>query len=178
MPISTLRHMTRSELLTIAALIVVVAAMRMMPHPMNVTPIGALGLFAGAMLPSRLAWLLPVAALFLSDMIVGFYALPALTLVYAGFWCSAVIGRVWLARKRTPGRYVGAVLASATVFFVISNLSAWLMYYPRTLEGFVQCYVSAIPFFGRSLLGDAMYTTLLFGIYGYIRRYQPQWQTA
>lgn len=170
--------MHKSQLWTIVALIILVAAMRLLPHPMNVTPIGALGLFAGAMLPSRMAWLLPIGALLLSDMISGFYALPAMILVYFGFYCSAVIGRVWLARERTPGRLIGAVLASAAVFFVISNLSAWLMYYPRTLEGFVQCYISAIPFFGRSLLGDALYTTLLFGSYEYIRRCQPHWQTA
>lgn len=178
MPMTTIRNMEKSQLLTIVALIVVVAAMRLLPHPMNVTPIGALGLFAGAMLPSRMAWLLPIAALLISDMISGFYALPAMALVYLGFYCSAVIGRVWLARERTLGRLVGAVLASATVFFVISNLSAWLMYYPRTLEGFVQCYISAIPFFGRSLFGDALYTTLLFGTYEFVRRYQPRWQTA
>lgn len=178
MPITTIRNMEKSQLLTIVALIVVVATMRLLPHPMNVTPIGALGLFAGAMLPHRMAWLLPVVALLISDMVTGFYALPAMALVYFGFYCSATIGRLWLARQRSPGRLVGAVLASATVFFVISNLSAWLMYYPRTLEGFVQCYLSAIPFFGRSLLGDALYTTLLFGIYGFVRHYQPRWQTA
>lgn len=178
MPMTTIRKLETSQLLTIVALIVLVAAMRLLPHPMNVTPIGALGLFAGAALPSRMAWLLPIAALLISDMVAGFYALPAMALVYLGFYCSASIGRVWLAHKRSPGRLVGAVLASATVFFVISNLSAWLMYYPRTLEGFVQCYLSAIPFFGRSLLGDALYTTLLFGTYEFIRRYQPRWQTA
>lgn len=178
MPLTTIRNMERAQLWTIVALIVLVAAMRLLPHPMNVTPIGALGLFAGAMLPHRMAWLVPVAALLISDMIAGFYALPAMALVYLGFYCSASIGRVWLARQRSPGRLMGAVLASATVFFVISNLSAWLMYYPRTLEGFVQCYLSAIPFFGRSLLGDALYTTMLFGSYEFVRRYQPRWRTA
>lgn len=178
MPITTIREMDKSQLWTVVALIIVVAAMRLLPHPMNVTPIGALGLFAGAMLPSRMAWLLPIAALLISDMVNGFYALPAMALVYLGFYCSAVIGRVWLARERTLGRLVSAVLASATVFFVISNLSAWLMYYPRTLDGFVQCYLSAIPFFGRSLFGDALYTTLLFGTYAFVRQYQPRWQAA
>lgn len=178
MPMTSIRNLETSQLWTIIALIVLVAAMRLLPHPMNVTPIGALGLFAGAMLPSRLAWLLPIAALLISDMIAGFYALPAMALVYLGFYCSATIGRVWLAHKRTPGRLLGAVLASATVFFIISNLSAWLMYYPRTLEGFVQCYISAIPFFGRSLFGDALYATILFGTYEFVRRYQPRWQAT
>tara|TARA_R100001015_G_C4616786_1_gene172997 strand:- start:509 stop:1039 length:531 start_codon:yes stop_codon:yes gene_type:complete len=175
---TAIKQMDKSQLLTIVALIIVVAAMRLLPHPMNVTPIGALGLFAGALLPHRMAWLVPVAALLVSDLIGGFYALPAMALVYLGFYCSAVIGRVWLARRRSPGRLVGAVLASATVFFVISNLSAWLMYYPRTLDGFLQCYLSAIPFFGRSLLGDTLYAILLFGTYDVVRRYQPRWQTS
>ena len=56
MPMTTIRNMEKSQLLTIVALIVVVATMRLLPHPMNVTPIGALGLFAGAMLPSRMYW--------------------------------------------------------------------------------------------------------------------------
>jgi hypothetical protein len=49
---------------------------------------------------------------------------------------------------------------------VVSNLGVWLAgFYPRTVEGLVQCYVMAIPFFGSTLLGDLFYAVVLFGLY-------------
>ncbi len=155
----------RSQLLVMLALIALVAAARLLPLPANVAPIGALGLFAGALLPTRLAWLLPIGALLVSDAIIGFYALPVMAMVYLGFAAGAIIGRVFLARQQSVPRLAGAVLCSATVFFIVSNFAVWLSYYPSTLAGFIQCYVNAIPFFGRSLLGDALFASLMFGSY-------------
>ncbi|MEX1198772.1 MAG: DUF6580 family putative transport protein [Pseudohongiellaceae bacterium] len=161
----------RNQWLAIGLLVIIVAAMRLLPHPDNVTPIGALGLFAGAVLPTRAAWLLPVAALLIGDAFTGFYELPAMALVYLGFAGSAVIGRVLLARSRTVSRVAGSALCSALFFFVVSNFAAWLLYYPPTWAGLVECYVAAIPYFGHSLFGDALYTALLFSAWAFFQRY-------
>ncbi|MGM0632933.1 MAG: DUF6580 family putative transport protein [Pseudomonadota bacterium] len=161
----------RRQWFAIGLLIVIVAAMRLLPHPDNITPVGALGLFAGALLPGRTAWLLPIGALLVSDAIGGFYALPAMMLVYLGFAGSAVIGRLLLSRQRTPSRLAGSVLCSALFFFLVSNFAAWMLYYPPTWSGLIECYVSAIPYFGRSLFGDALYTALLFSAYAFFERH-------
>lgn len=59
----------------------------------------------------------------------------------------------------------GAALASSVLFFVLTNFGVWALgsWYPKTWEGLVACYVGAIPFFYNTLVGDAVYTTVLFG---------------
>lgn len=54
-------------------------------------------------------------------------------------------------------------LLGAIQFFITTNFACWLLYYPRTPAGFTACFVGAIPFFQNTLLGDAVFTTVLFG---------------
>lgn len=155
----------RYQWLAVILLVFMVASMRMLPHPDNFTPVGALGLFAGAFLGQRAAWLLPVGALLLGDALIGFYALPVMLMVYLGFAASTLVGRIFLAKQRSPGRLFGAVFVAALLFYLLSNFAVWLLYYPPTWSGLLACYTSALPYFGRSLLGDLLYTSLLFGSY-------------
>jgi len=61
------------RLITLSAIIGLAALSRLLPHPPNVTPIAAMALFAGAHLRNwRIAFLLPMAAMFLSDLALGF----------------------------------------------------------------------------------------------------------
>jgi len=80
---------------------------------------------------------------------------------------SVFIGRLVLSEKRTAFRLGGAVITSATLFFIVSNFGTWLtgMLYPITLTGLIECYVLAIPFYGNTLLGDVFYAVVLFGIF-------------
>jgi len=65
-------------------LIVLAAALRITPHPWNFTPVGAMALFSGAVLKDRrLAFLLPLLALFIGDTFIGFHKL--MLVVYASF---------------------------------------------------------------------------------------------
>ncbi|HEV3419353.1 MAG TPA: DUF6580 family putative transport protein, partial [Candidatus Acidoferrum sp.] len=51
-----------------AVMIVLAAVVRIMPHPWNFTPIGAMAIFSGSMFRDRrLAFLFPLAALFAGD---------------------------------------------------------------------------------------------------------------
>ena len=137
---------------------------RLVPHPWNFTPVGALGLFAGANCPPRVAWLVPLAALLVGDLILGFYSPIMMLFVYLGFLAAPAIGRLMIAGRRSVPRIGGAVVVSTSVFFVVSNFGVWLSgLYPLTLSGLVQCYVQAIPFYGATLVGDGLYATILFG---------------
>jgi hypothetical protein len=147
-------------------LIILAAMSRFLPHPYNFTPIGALGLFAGAHADKRWAWLIAPAALLLSDLFIGLYNPVVMAGVYAGFAAGGWLGRRYLGQGRTAPRIAGTAAAHAVLFFVVSNLGVWLAgFYPRTVEGLVQCYVMAIPFFGSTLLGDLFYAVVLFGLY-------------
>jgi hypothetical protein len=147
-------------------LILVAVVAQLVPHPFNLSPIGALGLFAGAHVRPRLAWLVPLVALAIGDAIMGFYDPVVTAGVYLGFLAGPLLGHLLLGRLQSPLRVACAVVGSGTVFFLISNLAMWLSVlsmYPRTLDGLVACYVNGLPLFGWTLLGDAAYATALFG---------------
>jgi hypothetical protein len=145
-------------------LIVLGVIARLVPHPWNFTPIGALGLFAGANCRPRIAWLVPLCALFAADIVVGFYNPISMIFVYLGFLAAPLIGRWIIAPRRSPLRIGSAVVMTSTVFFVLSNFGVWLSgYYSLTLGGLIECYVLAIPFYGAMLAGDAFYAAIMFG---------------
>ena len=149
------------------AMIIITVLLRLIPHPYNFTPIGALGLFSGAYLTSRKYWLVPLFALLISDSIIGFYHPITMASVYFAFLLCAIIGRVWLTRQRNTYQILSASITCSTGFFLLSNFGDWLsgINYPLTWEGLSTCYIAAIPFFGNTLAGDLIYAILLFGMY-------------
>jgi hypothetical protein len=155
-------------------LLVLVGLARFVPHAMNVTPIGATALFAGATCPPRIAWLVPLVPLFLGDALIGFYDPIVMVAVYIGFALSALIGYLLLSRKRSPARYASAVVSAALVFYAVSNFGIWSAgMYPPTAAGLLTCYVAGLPFLGASLLGDTCYTIILFGAQALALRLRP-----
>jgi hypothetical protein len=154
-------------------LILLAVVAQLVPHPFNLTPIGALGLFAGAHVRPGLAWLVPLVALAVGDAVMGFYDPVVTAGVYLGFLAGPLLGRLLLGRRQSPLRVGSAVVAGSIVFFLVSNLAMWmsvLSMYPRTLDGLVACYVNGLPLFGWTLLGDAAYATTLFGGVAMARR--------
>jgi hypothetical protein len=62
---------------------------------------------------------------------------------------------------------------SSVQFFLITNFGAWLgmpQLYSRSLAGLGNCYVAAIPFFGRTLASDLVYSAALFGLHAWLSR--------
>ena len=152
-----------TRLIVLLSAIVAAAAMRLVPHPPNFSPIDAMALFSGAYLGRRgIAFVAPLAALFLSDLVLGFY--HGVATVYATVALIVVIGW-WLSSRRTPLRIGTAAVVSSVTFFVITNFGMWLFsgFYPVTYAGLVACYAAAIPFFQNSVAGDLFYAVMLFG---------------
>jgi hypothetical protein len=152
-----------SRLIALLSAMLAVTALRLIPHPPNFSPIGAMALFSGAYLGRRsLAFAAPIGAMALSDAVLGFYS---------GFWINylavAVIVLVgWVSLSRVTALRVGAAaMVSAVLFFLVSNFATFAGsgMYPHTLAGLEACYVAAIPFFRNTLAGHLFYATLLFG---------------
>lgn len=164
----------RARLLALLAAVVAAAVMRLLPHPPNFSPIAAMALFSGAYLPHRgLAFVAPLAALFVSDLFLGFY--QGMAFVYGSVALTVVIG--WLlSSRRSPLPIALAAVASSVLFYLITNFGVWLFsgFYPRTWEGLVACYVAAIPFFQNTLAGDLFFTALLFGGFAFLERLVPE----
>src|SRR5258708_1860801 len=157
----------------IVSLIVLSAVLRILPHPWNLTPVGAMALFSGAMFRNRwIAFLLPLASLFAGDVFVGFHKL--MLAVYASFAVSVAIGR-WLAENRSVARIGGAVFLGAAQFFVVTNFAMWAVggFYPKTTVGLVNCFVAGVPFFWNTFAGDALYAGVLFGGFALAEKMVP-----
>lgn len=150
------------------------ALLRLVPHPFNITPIGALGLFSGAHLNSRWRYAFPLVALLIGDFVLGFYDGFVMTAVYVGFLLTTVIGRGLLSQQRSPRRYVTAVITGALAFYLVSNIGMWYSYWPRTSAGLLACYIEGLPFLARTLIGDAIYAGLLFGGFEWLQRKRPE----
>jgi hypothetical protein len=147
----------------LAGMILVAALSRLLPHPPNFTPIAALALFGGAQFANpRAAFLVPLVAMLLSDLILGFTNLTPV--IYGCFALTVCLG-FWVRRRRDVGRIAVAALAGSLLFFVITNFAVWAAsgLYPRTLAGLVECYIAALPFFRNTLAGDLFYSAILFG---------------
>lgn len=166
----------------IFGLILCAALSRLLPGlPPNFSPLGAMGVFAGATLSLPLALVIPLVATWLSDAVLGFYEPLVMIFVYAGALASAMIGRVILARKMTLNRVGGAAFLGSCVFFVLSNVGTWLGggLYPLTSEGLVACFIAAIPFFGNTLASNLIFCAALFGVNGLVNKMaQAQRTTA
>jgi len=161
------------RLLLALGIIALAAALRIAPHPWNFTPVGAMALFSGAVIKNRrLAFVVPLLALFLGDIFIGFHKL--MPIVYASFLLSVAIG-FWLRDRRTAGRISAATLLGAIQFFLVTNFAVWAfgLTYPRTSAGLVACYVAGIPFFWNTLAGDAVYAVLFFGTFALAERLFP-----
>lgn len=163
----------------VVILILLAVASRLLPHPPNFAPVAAIGLFAGAMLDRRSAWLVPFAALLLSDLVIGFYHPVSMFMNYLAFAACLLLGAGVLGKRRGLGRIAGATLGGALVFFAVSNLGMWVSgYYPRTLAGLAECYTAAIPFFRNTLVSDVLYVVVLFGGYALLSRLAQRWRPS
>ena len=165
-----------SRILALLSAILAATALRLVPHPPNFTPIGAMALFSGAYFGRRtivLAFAAPLAAMLLSDAILGFYS---------GFWITylAVATIVLLGSLALTSRSVLriglAAVAGSIMFFLVSNFGTWALsgMYAHTFAGLAACYVAAIPFFQNTVAGDLFYATLLFGGFSLAERLVPK----
>lgn len=168
--------MLKPRMTLIASMIFAAAASRLIPHPPNLTAITAMALFGGAYLSDwRLAFAIPLSALFASDLLLGFYG--HMEIVYASFAAIVAIGLLLRGRRTAP--WIGtAMLSSSVLFFVLTNFGTWATeaLYPKTLTGLIACYTAGIPFFRNMLAGDIFYTVALFGGFALLERLMPSFR--
>ncbi len=142
-----------------------------LPRPVNVSPIGAFGLFVGAMARTRHAWIFPLLALALYVVGIGGYHIAVLAGVLLGFSLPALIGRIVLARRRSPLLVILASLAGSAGFFLVSNLGSWAVYGRAQGQTLLEHYLLGLPFFRNTVLGDLGFAVVFFGAYAGLGRF-------
>ncbi len=137
--------------------------LRFAPHAPNFTPVAAIALFGGAYLNKRSSLIVPLALMIISDYLLGLHNVVFFT--WGGFVLVALLG-TRLKGNKGVARTITFSLASAIIFYIVSNFGVWLMgWYPPTLNGLIDCYALAIPFFRTFTLATLIYTAVFFGIY-------------
>ena len=173
---STLRQ---PRFLTLCLLVLLAAMCRLIPFgAVNFQPMGAIALFGGACFASRRsALLVPLFALLLSDLVLNLtrhssqagQAWMLTAAVYAGFAMVVGIGMLMRNRSRSFGRILGGSLAGSVLFFLVSNLGWWVIFYNANPASLLDCYWQAIAFFrGQSaflntIAADLVFNGCLFG---------------
>jgi len=180
--------------MAVVFIILVAALSRIIPHPDNVTPIGAMALFGGAYFSRKyFAFIIPILALFISDLVLNNTILRVFFPDHTGIvffsqymiWTyvafAAIVGLgILFLKKITPVKLIGGSLLGSTIFFLISNFGAWLQFpmYPKSFSGLISAYAAALPFFRTSILGDLFFVLVLFGSYYLINKIVFQKQIA
>ena len=156
---------------------------RLVPHAPNFTPLGASCLFAGSRISGWLAYLVPLAVMVATDPLVGGYRSNS-PILYLSFMISVWIGRRML-QKPTAARVGAAAFACSAQFFLISNFAVWMSgamrgsaFYSPDVAGLITCYAAALPFWGRTLAGDLLFSAALFGAWSLVPRFMGSAKTV
>ena len=156
---------------------------RLAPHAPNVTPLGGSCLFAGSRISGLLAYLLPLVVMVATDPFVGGYTATS-PVIYGCFLINVWLGRRLLA-KVSPIRLGATAFLCSLQFFVLTNFAMWLNtvargggMYPGTVAGLLNCYTAALPFWGRTLAGDLLFSAAIFGMYELLARHGSAERTA
>jgi len=160
---------TRTDLMMDLALVAFLVAFdvtaRLLPHAPGVLPVAASGLFAARVLRMpALAVIVPLAAMALSGLGLAGDDWRVSLVVYAAIALPALAG-MFSRRWRGALPVVATMLSCSLVFFVSTNFAVWAFsgMYPLTLQGLMACYIAALPFLEKTVLGDLAWTGVLFG---------------
>ena len=129
---------------------------RFLPHPPNFTPVIAMAFY----LPIFFGmWCIPfvLLAFAITDFFIGFHSLLVWTwgglalISLISKFSNSILSRLFLS-------FVGAIL-----FYIISNFGVWFSgsLYQHSIEGLIQCYIMALPFFTNTLLSTIIFSLLI-----------------
>ena len=160
---------------SLLVLVLLAAATRILPHPPNMTAVSALAILTGLAIESRLvAVFVPLFALFLSDLILGFH--EQMWAVYFSMALITLISAASLGKKSLFStaklKILGVTVSSSLLFFVGTNLAVWWQspMYQHNLAGLTKCFLMALPFLGNQIVGDLFYAGIFLMSFAVIAR--------
>jgi hypothetical protein len=176
---------------TVLAFILIAAASRFLPFH-NFTALGAISLFGAAHFNKKwFTLIITLVAAWVTDLFVNnvLYAsqFPTFTWFYTGFYWQyisyvliAVVG-FFLLKKVSVQTVLTGAFASTLIFFLVSNFGVWAnatSSYPKNFTGLMECYAAAIPFVKGTILGDLIYSAILFGSFAFAQMQVPALRMA
>jgi hypothetical protein len=145
--------------------------------PQNFSAAHALLFCAAFWLPGWMGWVLPLATIIVTDILLNLfhYSMPVMVPELVVNWMILALFVVlakWLAGRRSIGRVFLGTLIGALLFYLVSNTVSWMVNpaYAKTIVGWVQALTVGLPgfpptwLFGlKSLLGTGLFTGLFAG---------------
>jgi hypothetical protein len=161
----------------------------------NFSPVGAMALFGGAYFNSKWkAVLFPLLTLLLGDLIVSIVVHKGqYGIIYDGwYWVYGIYLLIVLAgrlliKKVTVKNIVVASVTAALMHWLLSDLAMWIMGATdlRTMQplshdlaGLIQCYTQGFPFMLKFLAGTLVYSGILFGVFEWLVKTNPELATT
>jgi len=171
--------MNKKNILLIIIISLIALSARLISHSPNFSPLASVMLFTGVYGQSKKYIIIPLIALFISDVFLGFYKMEIMLAVYGSLTLISVLG-FWLKKNKNVLNIASSSLAAALLFFLISNGAVWYFgsWYRHDLSGLALCYNLAIPFFKNTLISNIIYASLLFGVYETVSQLIKQKITA
>jgi hypothetical protein len=141
----------------------------------NFAPFAAIALCSAAYFPAKLKFSFPIAALFISDVILNsYYGAPLFTpLILCRYLVFILVGCVGLALQNRASfkTLLPASVVGSTFFYIVTNAFAWLSDpgYVKNFAGLIQALTVGLPqysatpswmFFRNSLLSDLFFTAI------------------
>jgi len=174
-----LYYISKKQIFPIS-LILILALARLMPHPINFTPVIAVAIMSGYFFKNiYLSFITLIVSMLIADLFIGFYEnmiFVYLSLILISYTFYKFSKKINLKNLFFYG------FAGSLTFFIISNFGVWALGspgindlpYEKSLSGLIECYILAIPFFGNTFL-----STLVFSYPAiYIYKALPAWSSA
>lgn len=176
----------------IATFILLAAATRLVPHAWNFAPMGAMALFGAAHFDQkRYAFLLPILAVWLSDLflnnVVYSQYYPTFTwfgdgvfYLYGAYALIALVGTQIFKNAVNLPLVLGGALSASAIFFIVSNFGCWVgsAMYSQDIAGLIACYTAGLPFVDGTIVGDLLFSGVLFGGFALAQSRFPQLRLA
>ena len=136
------------------------SASRFIPHPPNFTSLLALSFYVPALLGLRYLPIL-IISFAITDFFIGFHNTMFFT------WGSVIlIALISNYFKISIFKRIFGSLLGALIFFVVTNFGVWsLGSYGYSVEGLINCYFLAIPFFAYSAISTFMFSVIIETLY-------------
>lgn len=151
----------------------------------NFAPLAAIALCGAVYFPTKLKFALPLAALFLSDIVLNMhYSAPLLVPeIVCRYLALGLVGWLGLAVANNPSwkTLLPASLAGSTLFYAITNVFSWLSEpgYMKNFAGLIQALTIGLPqysatptwmFFRNSVVSDLLFTGLFVLCMNFVHR--------
>ena len=152
-------------------LVLILALAKLIPHPPNFTPIIAVAIMSGYFFRNiYLSFATLLFAMLAADAFIGFY--NNMIFVYLSLFLIAFVF-FKLSKKINFKNLFVYGFAGSLIFFIISNFGVWAMgspgvydiAYEKSLNGLIECYILAIPFFGNTFLSTVIFAYPTIFIY-------------